>query len=192
MAKHVSWGDKKPDWPVKLNAVGSVDEILEIGYISGLLKSREVEVLGVVIDANDSFASRWNTIRQRCAGSFSAIPEVLPKEGLVLENEDAKRVGVWIMPDNQSKGMIETFLQYLVPDSQQPVWKLAKESVETAVQAGAKCRDCHRDKSNIHTWLAWQDPPGQAFGNAVAMKILESQSDLAAPFVNWFRTLFKI
>lgn len=191
MAKHIEWGNSKPAWPVTINAVGSAPEILVPGYIAGQLKSREVEILGILIDANDSFASRWNAIREQCRMAFPGIPDDLPKGGLVLENADSKRVGMWIMPDNSSCGMMETFLRLLIPPDENNLWERARKSVADAVVAGAKCRDCHRDKSNIHTWLAWQDPPGERFGNAILQKILDANSPHVAEFVAWFKRLYQ-
>ncbi|EQD64650.1 hypothetical protein B1A_08755 [mine drainage metagenome] len=47
---------------------------------------------------------------------FPELPDSLPKAGLILDNQQEKRLGVWIMPDNNSRGMMETFLSTLVTD----------------------------------------------------------------------------
>jgi len=192
MGHHVQWGDKKPEWPVVIKAIGSVAEILEEEFISTTLTSSTVEILGIMIDADGEFHSRWNAIRRECIASFPLIPADLPQDGLVLENADKKRVGIWIMPDNTSKGMIETFLAYLVPNDQAGMWDRAKNIVKEVRAAGAPCRECHQDKANIHTWLAWQDPPGEVFGNAIVQKILDAKSPHAAQYVAWFKRLYQL
>jgi hypothetical protein len=96
------------------------------------------------------------------------------------------------MPDNTSQGDLETFLRYLVPDRQEPLWKQACDSVIAAVSSGANCRDSHIAKANLYTWLAWQDPPGQSPGFALTRKILDPQSQYAGPFVKWFRELYRL
>jgi hypothetical protein len=192
MGSHVQWGNKKAEWPVTIDVAGSADEMLAPGYISTQLKSREVEILGILIDADEVLAARWAAIRSRCQGQFPEIPDELPQEGLVLQNASGKRLGIWIMPDNISRGMLESFLRFLVPVAEAVIWQRAQNAVQEAINAGAKCRECHRDKANIHTWLAWQDPPGQAFGNAIVMSILDPQSPYAAPFVDWFKRLYEL
>ena len=192
MAQHIAWGNRRQNWPVTIKVSGSVSELLEPAYLSGQLKSREVEILGIMVDANESFDHRWAAIREQCRVSFPNIPNNLPPEGLILQNDQRKRLGVWIMPDNASRGMLETFLRFLVPNNQEPIWVLAQKAVADAVAAGARCRQVHLDKANIHTWLAWQDPPGEDFGNALVKAILNPHSPNAMSFVKWFRDLYEI
>lgn len=96
------------------------------------------------------------------------------------------------MPDNQSRGMIETFLRFLVPTASADLWSYALEAMLAARSRGATWRDGHADKAAMHTWLAWQDPPGQSFGNALLTKCLDPNSKLAAAFVQWFRRLYNV
>lgn len=50
----------------------------------------------------------------------------------------------------------------------------------------------HHDKADIHTWLAWRDPPGRQLHDAVKQRILRPDSPHAAPFVRWFRRTFDV
>ena len=145
-----------------------------------------------MLDADLHVGGRYERIRQLCATLFPSLPGQLSQGGLVVENEDEKRFGVWLMPDNRSQGDLETFLRYLVPDAQEHLWQLACESVTAAVAGGAKCRDSHVPKANLYTWLAWQDPPGQSPGLALTKKILDPQSKYAESFVNWFKELYRL
>ena len=131
-------------------------------------------------------------IRQLCVPLFPNLPERMPQEGLIAENDEAKRFGVWIMPDNSSEGDLETLLRHLVPDEQEPLWRHACESVAAALSLGAKCREAHVPKADLYTWLAWQDPPGQSPGLALTRKILEPRSRYAEPFVTWFKNLYRL
>jgi hypothetical protein len=116
----------------------------------------------------------------------------MPTDGLIIENLDGKRFGVWLMPDNKSAGDLETFLRYLIPHDQEPLWKLACASVTTAKASGAFCHDSHISKANLYTWLAWQEPPGQSPGLALTRKILDPQSPYAGAFVAWFKELYQV
>jgi hypothetical protein len=102
------------------------------------------------------------------------------------------RVGVWIMPDNSSSGMLETFLGYLVPNAQDELYVAAQRAVADARSLGAPCIEAHVSKANIYTWLAWQDPPGRQLHQAVMEQILNPSSPYAQPFVSWFRELYKL
>jgi hypothetical protein len=192
MGHHINWPDKKANAPVKVESCGGVEEILSADFIPLKLKSREVEILGIVIDANDAVAARWASLRALCAVAFLDIPADLPPTGLIRQNDEGKRLGVWIMPDNSTRGMMETFMKYLVPKPEEPIWKLAQKSAIEARRAGAKYRDAHADKANIFTWLAWQDPPGQTIGTALLQKLLDAHAPSALPFIRWFRELFQL
>jgi hypothetical protein len=192
MGKYVDWGNSKEKWPVLIKPAGSADELLAETFISLELKASEVKILGIVIDADDDFETRWATIRRECCAAFPDIPEKIDSAGLVMENADQKRLGVWIMPDNSSRGMLETFLAHLVPSDPDGMWKRAQDTVSQVMKDGAPCKACHQDKSTIHTWLAWRDPPGRVFGEAILMNILDAKSTRCEGFVAWFRNLYQI
>jgi len=192
MRAHVQWPEQVDQAPVYIEIGKSADEILQIGYISTKLKDREVQTLGIMLDADTKLKGRYERIRNQCLTLFPALPKDLPVSGLVAENLEQKRVGVWIMPDNASEGSIEMFLRYLVPNESEPVWKHATESVARALEMGAPCRNSHIPKANLYTWLAWQDPPGQSPGIALTKKILDPHSPTADVFVHWFRTLYEL
>jgi hypothetical protein len=192
MKDHISWPEERKLWPVWVEVGDSVDQILAAGYLSTEIKASNAKTIGVMLDADVHADGRYRRIQQLCATLFPNLPERMPPAGLVVENDDKKRFGAWIMPDNTSQGDLETFLRYLVPDQQEPLWKQACDSVGAAVSTGAKCRDSHIAKANLYTWLAWQDPPGQSPGLALTRKILDPQSQYARPFVKWFRELYRL
>jgi hypothetical protein len=192
MKHHIDWPDDRALYPVTVEPGGSDEEILAKGFLTTKLKSSEVDILGVVLDADDDCDRRWTRLRSLCVDLFPKMPAALPPDGLIVENDDGKRFGAWIMPDNTSRGMLETFLQFLIPNNGEPIFIHAKESLSAAREKGAPLRECHKDKALIHTWLAWQDPPGEALGRALMRKILDPYADSAKPFVNWFNTLYRI
>jgi hypothetical protein len=190
MSNHVEWGTTKDQWPVKIESAGSVGELLNDTYISTYLKSSGLEALGVVLDANDSFEGRWERVQQLLRPKFPSIPKTMDPEGVIIKSDSGLRLGVWIMPDNCSRGMLETFLAYLVPDESQAVWQEATNASERAREAGAPFKGCHADKARIHTWLAWQNPPGRPFGVALKAKWLDPSVPQAEVFARWFTTLY--
>jgi len=190
MSNHVAWGTTEDEWPVKIESAGSVGELLDDAYISASLKRPGLAALGVVLDANESFEGRWERIRQLFRPAFPRIPETLDQDGMITESDSGLRLGVWIMPDNRSRGMLETFLAYLVPNDSEAVWQEAISASDRARNAGAPFKEIHADKARIHTWLAWQDPPGRPFGEALKNTCLDPSVPQAAAFAQWFITLY--
>jgi hypothetical protein len=191
MAAHVPWDDDYKKAPVHIRMGNGASEILEDGYISGLLKMHAIRTLGIMLDADANSIGRYTSIRHLCHPFFPAMPDELPTGGLVVD-EGIKRLGVWIMPDNSSEGSLETFLRFLVPNRLEPVWSHAVESTVTAKRIGCECHDAHLDKAHLYTWLAWQDPPGQKPGQALTKKVLDPHAASAVPFVKWFRELYAL
>jgi hypothetical protein len=192
MRAHVTWPQPVAEAPVWIDIGKSAEEILEAGYLTAKIKTRDLQILGVMLDADVKPRGRYERIRGLCSELFPNLPEELPSSGLIADNDSDKRFGLWIMPDNGSEGSLETFLRHLVPDESEPLWKHAVQSVKVAKATGSRCRDCHDAKANLYTWLAWQDPPGQSPGLALTKKILDPQSDSAGAFVKWFRQLYRL
>ena len=190
-ANGVSWPDP-PDSPVFIDACGSVDEILRPGVIEGELRVPGLEALGVVVDADGDAVARWNQLATCCGNEFEELPNRIPAEGLQVVHSGDVRFGVWIMPDNRFTGMLEDWLVRLIPARSRPLYELARNCVAESKRQSAPFRDVHRTKAEIHTWLAWQDPPGLRLHEAVNPAVLDPTGPESRPFVNWFRSLFRV
>lgn len=134
------------------------------------LKASGLKIFGIIVDADDEPANRWQSIRNCLLERYPDIPEELPATGLIHHGEI--KIGVWMMPDNRERGMLETFLQFLLPDNDKNLWKFTEQSCKQASNCGASYKEAHLDKAKIHTWLAWQNPPGRQLHDAVKQRIL--------------------
>lgn len=190
----VLWPDKKKDAPVEIREEGGsrLLPFLESTDFQFELAEPSLFALGVILDADTSAGDTWQRLRRRCSDFISEPPITMPTTGFIAETNTGKRFGIWVMPDNASTGMMETFLKYLVPTECGDSWAFAEQQTLEAKGHGATYRDVHRDKANIHSWLAWQDEPGQQLHDAVKQRILRPDSPYAQPFVNWFRELFGV
>lgn len=188
----IAWGDSKDSWIVKIDEFDGVEKLLKPGVIEAELKSSGLSHLGILVDADEVLENRWTAIRDRCSKAFPNLPKTFPDTGIIVENDVGLRLGVWIMPDNKTAGMLETFLGFLVPNTQDQLFVAAQESARNARELGAPYIDAHASKANIYTWLAWQDPPGRQLHQAVLQEILSPRSPHAQPFVSWFRQLYQI
>jgi hypothetical protein len=115
MKHHVDWPDAKEAWPIFVEVGYSADEILRQGYLTAQIKASHVETLGVMLDADEHSAGRYQRLKDLFRQLYPELPELMPIDGLIAGNDDQKRLGIWLMPDNASEGCMETFLRYLVP-----------------------------------------------------------------------------
>jgi hypothetical protein len=187
-ANGIIW--EKDKHPVDIENYGG-DGFINRYRISARLKAAGLTHLGLMVDADEDADARWRSIRNACLPSIPNIPEQIPETGLIISTNDIK-FGIWIMPDNLMRGMLETFLAYMVPDESEPLWKYAQEVVAEAKNRGALFIDPHIDKARIYTWLAWQAPPGQQLHDAIKQRILNPLHPNAQTFVNWFKTLYDL
>lgn len=175
---------------------GGDTKVINPAVISTELNATNRKALGLIVDADDDCAKRWQSIRNACQEFELDLPLNIDPKGFTCDTvkKNGKRVkfGVWIMPDNQTGGMLETFLAYLIKDESETLWKYSQQVVSEAKNKGANYKDTHLDKANIHTWLAWQDEPGNQLHIAVKKKILDPQHPKAQIFIDWFTKLYDL
>lgn len=186
----VAW--PKGNEPVDVKSIGG--KTLTADEIEAEFSAPGLQVLGLMLDADESAASTWQRVRGWFEDRFPDMPTTIPPAGFIsLPNAKGIKLGVWIMPDNAASGMLETFLKYLVPEAHDAVLHHAVESRDTAKRDfNAPFKIAHADKALIHTWLAWQDEPGLQLHDAVKFKILSPNATSSKPFVAWFRLLFQV
>ena len=191
-AAGIPWSSNKEDAPVWIEDYDGIEDLLAPGAIEAQLNASGTQAVGVLVDADADASAHWERIRRRLKGPYPGLPTALPAEGLVHEEAGSPRVGVWIMPDNVAAGMLETMLLRIRHDASDELKAHVRSSMERAVGLGAPLRPAHHDKGELHTWLAWQDPPGLQLHMAVGAKLLRPTDEVVAPFVRWFKTLFEL
>lgn len=151
------------------------------------------QVIGVVVDADSDCASSYQKVKEILKIYSYELPDVLPKDGLSTMpiNDNEPRLGIWIMPDNISPGMVEDFALTLVEPTDVLIQKAESVIVEIEKEGIGRYRKVHRSKAKIHTYLAWNDEPGMPIGQAVTKKVLISESESAMEFSNWIRRVFQ-
>ncbi|MDJ0619195.1 MAG: hypothetical protein QNJ63_21050 [Calothrix sp. MO_192.B10] len=114
-ANGIPWGDTKENWIVEIKSSDG-DQFINADEISTQLKASELTHLGLLVDADENPSGRWESVRNACLKSIPDFPKELPETGLIHTTNGIK-FGVWIMPDNRMRGMLETFLAYMIPDT---------------------------------------------------------------------------
>jgi hypothetical protein len=152
----------------------------------------EQERLGVVIDADQSAARKWQSLRDvlRQAG-YSSLPVRPDAQGIIVEQSDMKTVGIWIMPDNAHPGALEDFVGSLIPVDD-VLWPRARNPVNRIPQSDRRFPANQVSKAHIHTWLAWQERPGTPMGSAIHERWLDADAPPAQRLIAWVRTLFAV
>ena len=165
-------------------------DIVQKGGFPELSRSIPVElvvpgrsVLGVVVDANDKPAARWQAVRDRCGHRGITLPSEPDPGGVVVEGRP--RVGVWLMPDNQSPGQLEDLVADMIP-AEDVVWRLAQEFVDRIPEPE---RPSPAIKAQVHAWLAAR-AEARPMGSAIRTGHLGASSPAAARFISWLQRLF--
>ena len=155
-----------------------------------LVGSSLPEKIGIILDADTEGAhKRWQQISnklEKYGYDFSQGPQ---SEGVILYGSSGyPDLGVWIMPDNYDCGILEDFLMNF---AEYEGIRFAEQCVKKAVEKGfANRKPVHNAKSIIHTYLAWQDEPGEAMGRAVKKNILDNKSGTGNKLEEWICCLF--
>jgi hypothetical protein len=166
---------------------GGIDNLYE--SISLRFKQTSVETIGIIIDADINLNNRWAYVRKLLSNQGFKMPEDLPNDGLILLSGNTK-VGVWIMPSNDTNGMLEDFMSFLVPqnDVLLPVVDATLNEIES--QKLNRYSLTHKSKARIHSWLSWQEDPGTPMGLSITKRYLTTDNENCKQLVNWLQKLF--
>jgi len=181
------WPDRS--WFPRVQEFGGIDALLKALPVALKGPSRR---LGVIVDADVDLDRRWAQLDGRFRDANLALPPAPEPLGTVITppGGSPERVGVWLMPDNRTTGAIEDFLGRLVP-SGDPVWRLAQEATQRAIELGASLKEGAASKGSIHAYLAWQERPGMPFGSAITSEVLSANAPAANDFLKWLRETFE-
>ncbi len=155
------------------------------------LKASDIEQLGIIVDADSDVASRWSQLTRILENAgYAGLPIDPNPAGTLIEPPPMSllpRVGIWLMPDNRSTGILEDFLRYLVPEGCS-LMRHATEVVGSLPEV--RFRPVSRPKAEIHTWLAWQEDPGRPLGQAITAKFFNVSGKEVTVFLTWLERLY--
>ena len=178
--------------PLDIKKSDGADKLIESLAVRLTLRE-EGDVIGVVIDADTEISNRWQSIQNRITEvGYQDVPNQPDPDGTILDPPAGTllpRLGVWIMPNNQTSGILEDFLGFLVP---QPtiLFDHARDSVAAIPEGERRFKPLDEPKAIIHTWLAWQKEPGLPFGTAITARFLDPNVPEVDVLVAWLKRLF--
>lgn len=184
--------EKFGDFVAVANGIDKVPSVLKLA-----LSQSDLYNIGVIIDANQAGAqARWEMLRNILAGFYSS--EVLDLVGAepgpkILREDKRPILGIWVMPDNQNDGYLESFLSQLIPEAHQKLWEYASDQVsQLTAQSFNELAPVKLDKARLHTYLSWKREPGLPFGTAIEAGYFDVNSALATEFIKWFSETFEL
>ena len=150
------------------------------------------EAVWAIVDADADCLDRWRSLHGVLEGlGYTDVPLSPARSGTILPAKDSlARLGVWLMPDNESAGILEDFLARLV-SSEDVLLPRANAAVDAIPAHERRFAEVRRPKALMHTWLAWQEEPGTPLGLAVTRRYLQTDHELAERFLAWLRLLFE-
>ncbi len=172
---------------------GGIDKLM--GSIPVFLKAcQDGDIVGVIIDADTDLVARWQSIRHSLNGiGYTAVPVTPTADGTIIDPPAGvllPRVGVWIMPDNRTNGILEDFLRFLIPPTGAPLFTHVTNSVATIPAGERRFGTLAEPKAHIHTWLAWQEEPGKPMGTSITARYFDATVPQVAVLVSWLNRLF--
>lgn len=162
-----------------------------------LKSTNNTRKIGIIIDADTHPQDRWQSLRNILVRSRKydpvLIPERIPKSGFIIkpQNEEDITIGIWIMPDNSTQGMLEDFVCEMTPEGDLLLTKVDETLNEIEESQIAKYKKVHKAKARLHTWLAWQEEPGTPIGTAIKKKYVTTETPNCKEFTNWLKNLFQ-
>jgi hypothetical protein len=187
VANHLADWHGLPDY-YDFGAYEGCEQLLEALPVR--LKESGRQRVAVVVDANGDPAARWQALHDRVAPLGYAPPPNSEAGGVVLAAPAGlPRLGLWLMPDNGSPGMLEDLLLSLIRpgDTLLPHARTAVAGVPVVV---GRFKDAHATKAIAFTWLAWRDAPGSSFGPAIKSGAFDANAPAATALIAWLRRVF--
>lgn len=152
------------------------------------------QTIGIVLDADNDIHKRFNQIVNIIKTQIDIGDDIsVENNGIIIPSSNHQkhsRVGIWLMPDNSTPGMIEDFALSLIPENDSLLLE-AEHSLNRLEELRLnRFTASHRSKAKIHTFLAWQENPGCPIGMSITKRVLDPNGGLASRFVQWLTKLF--
>ncbi len=183
VVRHLSLSDPEMP-PFCIREKHSVAELLS--SIRGEILVEGRTAVGILVDANDDPKARWQAVAHRIRAAGIEPPSSPDPDGTIIDG--APRVGVWLMPDNESPGELEDFIAEMVPPGD-AVWPLSEAYIDGIPEADRKFVAGKTLRAKVHAWLATRKEP-RRMGSAIGAKDLDTDVEVSQELLRWLRRLF--
>ena len=188
--KHVVQHLRHVDQEIPPFCISEKEGLTQLLAAIGLeLRVENRRALGILVDANDDVQARWNAVTDRLQKEkMVTLPASPDAAGTIVNFSDRTRVGIWLMPDNKSRGELEDFVVCMIPDDD-PVWPRSESYIDDIPQGDRKFTHSKTVRAKVHAWLATRQEP-RKMGAAIRTGDLHVHRTLCQQFVGWLSDLF--
>ena len=145
------------------------------------------EAVGILVDANDNLPSRWQAVAHRLRDAGITPPVDPDPNGTIIDG--MPRVGIWLMPDNESLGELEDFVARMIP-CDDAVWPLSRHYIDSIPATHRRFKQGKILRAKVHAWLAARREP-RRMGSAIRAGDFNINAEVSQKFMSWLRELFK-
>ena len=184
VVRHIWLRHYRTEPTFSISIKNDVDSLLS--SIRGEILREDRTVVGILLDADDHPAYRWQAVSDRLRRAQITLPGSPPPFGAIIHQ--IPRVGVWMMPDNQLPGELEDFIQKMIPFAD-PVWPLSQSYIDSIPSANRRFIQGKTLRAKVHAWLAAREDP-RPMGTAIRTGDLDINGSVGAAFLSWLDQLF--
>jgi hypothetical protein len=164
------------------------------------LLDRSIDCLALVVDADTPLKDQDRGLKVTLKAIDSQLSKhsfkrtTLAGGGYVYKattDIGSFEVGVWIMPDCENDGSLETFIKNQISKSSpQFEWFNRAKTTNASLVEPLFDRDAHGLKADVSTWLAWQKYPGKGMQSVVGDELIDLNFGVALNLKKWMNTIF--
>lgn len=174
-----------------IRVCSSVDNAID--QLGVLALDDRLLALGIAVDANESPGLRWRRIVEELHSVGIRLPKNPEPDGTIVEGKGhLPRVGVWMLPNNCSRGELEDLVGMMIADND-PIWPLANAYID-GIPSKDRPFDSTKTKVNkakVYAWLATRKKPG-LIGKAIGSEALDKGVDDVRTLSRWLAGLFPV
>ena len=164
-----------------------------VNSVRGFVNQADLTAVGIVVDGDNVPLEHWRQVIERIADAYPnlSLPDAPDAAGTIIPADlviGSPRIGIWVMPDNQTTGELEDFAAQMIPDGDL-VWPRSQAYIADIPPPARRFEDSKIIKSQVHAWLAARRFPG-LMGIAVRDGDLTINGPLCQRFLAWLSRLF--
>ena len=161
-----------------------------------LLETGQVSHIGILVDMDftDKTDIKTQNLRQISERlnplGFHQRQQQNDNLGFYFENSDYDNpIGVWLMPNNQDEGYLETWVKMAMSSDQQSHFTQIENFIQSLGTSHFKNPVIAMDKARIFTWLSTQTKPTQDLSKS--LELIAASNPVYQNFKHWLVTTFQ-
>ena len=161
-----------------------------------LLETGQVSHIGILVDMDftDKTDIKNQNLRQISERlnplGFHQRQQQNDNLGFYFENSDYDNpIGVWLMPNNQNEGYLETWVKMAISSDQQSHFTQIENFIQSLGTSHFKNPVIAMDKARIFTWLSTQTKPTQDLSKS--LELIAASNPVYQNFKHWLVTTFQ-